>query len=535
MASPLKHPFNDPSADVILASSDNVPFKLHKVILSLGSEFFKAMFSLSQPKPLASVDPQINDPIADAEIDGLPVIHVSEPSEVLSKLFRLCYPMDNPHLTTIDEVAAVLTAALKYELRKPIQMTSRRLRKLMPAASVRVYAIACRLDLEDEARAAAVAIREKKLQNEYAAELEDISIGAYHRLLYYCETGIDPGGLFFTRRPTQRLKGDMNKFIKLQPSSVSYASGSITLPESSSSLPMAPVLAPPPHPTIAKYPFNLADPEFVITTSDGVAFKLSQSFVMLAFPVLFDMARDVLTPSRIQIPESSEVLDIVLRIYSPVENPSVTDLAVLDSALIAAAKYKMKKAVHFLHQALASRADVPTADPFALYTIACRHDLRDLALTAARRTLRMELTKTLRPEVEAIDISAGYLYRLLDYHRRCRETIHIIRANDSWIDGEFRSRLLGFCHRPYSSNSLPCWYSTYMKAVGQEGWPSPDSVAADDVLTAALPPSSYSCSYCHINKGVILLFKFSKYVAATIARLESEVREEFNTLCNPIY
>ncbi|PIL24760.1 hypothetical protein GSI_12646 [Ganoderma sinense ZZ0214-1] len=493
MVSPLSHPFNDPSADVILTSSDNIIFKLHKVILSLGSEFFKAMFSLSQPESSSPGDPQINDSSADAEIDGLPVIHVSEPSEVLSKLFRLCYPMDNPHLETIDEVAAILTAALKYELRKPIQMASRRLRKLMPKASLRVYAIACTLDLEDEARAAAAVIRERKLQNEYAAELEDISIGAYHRLLYYCETGSDPGGLFFTHRPTQKVKDAKKKSKKPKSGSVSHPSGSVTLdlPDSPDSPRMAPVQAPPPRPTVAKYPFNLADPEFIITASDGITFRLSQSFVRLASLVLFDMAPDVPTPSVIQVPESSQVLDIILRVYSPVENPSLADLSVLNSTLIAARKYEMKKAIHFLQEALVKQADVPLTDPYLLYTIACRHDLRGLALIAAKRTLRLELTKALRPEVETVDIPAGYLYRLLDYHRRCRETTHIIRANESWIEEEWRSRLADCCQRSHRySRELPCWYPTYMQAIGREKWPSPDSVVTEDVFTAALPSPS---------------------------------------------
>ena len=516
MACPLVHPFNDPSADVALVSSDDIAFKLHKIILSLGSDFFRTMFSLSQPKPLESGEGQTDDSIADAEIDGLPVIRVSEPGEVLCKLFRLCYPLDDPSLKTVDEAAAVLTAALKYELRKPIQMASRRMRELMPTASLRVYAIACRLDLEDEARAAAIVVREKKLQDEYVAELEDISIGAYHRLLYYCETGRDPGGLFFTRRPTKNVSHGKQKPKQPKP-------GSVTLPEPPLHVPIpAPIQAPPP-PTVARYPFDIVNPELVIQASDGISFRLPGSFVKLASPILSDMARDCPTPSTIQIPESSKVVDIILRVCSPVENPVVTDLGVLDSALTAATKYEMKKTIHFLREALVKQVNVPSTDPLLLYAIACRHDMRGFALIAAKRTLRMGLTDALRPEVEATNISAGYLYRLLVYHRHCLDAIRTIFAHDSWIEKDRRSFFFAPCRRLSYNGGLPCWYSRYMAEVGRESWPRPLSAAKEAALLAAFS-STTSCICCIQNSGAVRLIEFTEYLAKTMTRLEDEVR-----------
>ncbi|KAI1790303.1 hypothetical protein LXA43DRAFT_1083404 [Ganoderma leucocontextum] len=492
MSSSLEHPFNDPSADVILASSDNVVFKLHKIILSLGSEFFKDMLCPS------CNEPQTNDSTLDAEIDGLPVIHVSEPSRVLDKLFRLCYPLDDPPLETIDEVAALLTAALKYDLRKPIQMTSRRLRELMTTASLRVYAIACKLELEDEARAAAVVIREQKLQNEYVGELEDISIGAYHRLLYFCETGNDPGGLFFTGRPMRRVNKNKEK-----PKRAGMGSVSATPPEPSSAA-FAPLVA---------HPFNIANPDVIIQASDGVAFGFSKSFIELASPILFNMGRDCPIPSTIQIPESSGIVSILF--------------------YICATKYGMQKAVQFLQAALVKQTDVPSTDPFLLYTIACHHDMRDLALRAAKRTLRTELTNTLRPEVEAIDIPAGYLYRLLEYHRRCYDAIRTIFASHSWIGNDWYSCLLIHCRRLYYNGNLPCWYSRYMTEVGRESWPGPVSAVKDAALKAGFATSDTNCGPCIQNGGAVQLVKFTEYVAETMTRLENEVILEWPSHADP--
>lgn len=41
-------PFDDPEADIILRSSDNVDFHVYKFLLSLVSPVFKSMFALPQ-------------------------------------------------------------------------------------------------------------------------------------------------------------------------------------------------------------------------------------------------------------------------------------------------------------------------------------------------------------------------------------------------------------------------------------------------------------------------------------------------------
>ncbi|SRR6266852_4559676 len=69
-----------PDASIIIRSSDLVCFRLHKSVLALVSPFFEDLLSLPQP--------------SDGEtVDGLPVVQLSEDSELLSSLVSVLYPV----------------------------------------------------------------------------------------------------------------------------------------------------------------------------------------------------------------------------------------------------------------------------------------------------------------------------------------------------------------------------------------------------------------------------------------------------------
>ena len=73
-------PFVVPDANFIIRSSDNVNFQVHKSVLALASPFFKDLLSLPQP--------------SDSEtVDDLPVVQLSESSELLNCLVSILYPV----------------------------------------------------------------------------------------------------------------------------------------------------------------------------------------------------------------------------------------------------------------------------------------------------------------------------------------------------------------------------------------------------------------------------------------------------------
>ncbi|KZP24479.1 hypothetical protein FIBSPDRAFT_857171, partial [Athelia psychrophila] len=91
-------PFDDPKADVILRSADNVDFRCYKVLLALASTFFDGMFTLPQPNSNGS------GTAGDAMKDGLHVVPVAESAAALAPTLRLCHPSSirNPPVSGAD-------------------------------------------------------------------------------------------------------------------------------------------------------------------------------------------------------------------------------------------------------------------------------------------------------------------------------------------------------------------------------------------------------------------------------------------------
>jgi BTB/POZ domain len=78
-ASPVE-PIDVPDANLIIRSSDLVDFRVHMPVLAMASPFFKDLLSY----PRAS----------DSEfVDGLPVVELSEDSELLNCLISILYPV----------------------------------------------------------------------------------------------------------------------------------------------------------------------------------------------------------------------------------------------------------------------------------------------------------------------------------------------------------------------------------------------------------------------------------------------------------
>ena len=158
-----------PGTDIILKSSDDVLFDAYRRILIESSPFFSDMFTL----------PQEDD-------TSIPTIQFSEPGSVLSDLLMLTYPGEDPVIDTLDKVSVILAAALKYEMVRATQTLRRLLVSpvFLEKEPTRVYAIASRYDLEEEARiASSYTLRINILDCPLSDELKHITAWSYHRLL----------------------------------------------------------------------------------------------------------------------------------------------------------------------------------------------------------------------------------------------------------------------------------------------------------------------------------------------------------------
>lgn len=92
-----------PDANLVIRSADLVNFRVHKSILALVSPFFKDLLSLPQPSDSESVD-------------GLPVVQLSEDTELLNSLVSILYPIPRVIPDSYEKVLNLLAACQKYDM-----------------------------------------------------------------------------------------------------------------------------------------------------------------------------------------------------------------------------------------------------------------------------------------------------------------------------------------------------------------------------------------------------------------------------------
>lgn len=185
----FEHPFTYADADVILRSSDGVEFKTHKCILSIASPFFKDLFSL----------PQIDTSIVTASSlpsSALPVIDVTEAARTVCDLLRLLYPIPDPDLDSINEVAALMATAQKYQMKEAESISQDRMMSFALSDPVRAYALGCHYKMSEIAQAAARACCNLPLPREPIEELRLITAMEFCRLLNYHESQDSRNAIF---------------------------------------------------------------------------------------------------------------------------------------------------------------------------------------------------------------------------------------------------------------------------------------------------------------------------------------------------
>jgi hypothetical protein len=178
-------PFNDPKADLIIRSSDNIDFRTFKFLLSLASTVFDDMFGWPQP-PAVGSDSDTNSTI---EAGQLPVVTVSEPSRTVRNVLMFCHPKCSPELNNISEMNEVTAMGLKYDMEGVMgkaKQSAKRFSLEVMKEPIRAYAIACRYKLKREMKLAAKATLALPLSGRpFPVELEMISAADLQRIIAY--------------------------------------------------------------------------------------------------------------------------------------------------------------------------------------------------------------------------------------------------------------------------------------------------------------------------------------------------------------
>jgi BTB/POZ domain-containing protein len=86
-------------ANLVIRSSDFVNFRVHKAVLAMASPFFKDLLSLPQPSNCETVD-------------GLPVVQLSEDSELICILISILYPLRPVTPASYEKVLSLLATRL---------------------------------------------------------------------------------------------------------------------------------------------------------------------------------------------------------------------------------------------------------------------------------------------------------------------------------------------------------------------------------------------------------------------------------------
>ena len=161
--------FDAGDADLILKSIDNVEFRIHKLIIFL-----------------ASANRLCNVPV-ESDVGTLPVVRLSENSVTLGILVSMCYPVEDVDFEDLSVFYEVLKAAMKYEMKKVVQVLRAKLARYIETEPLRMYFTSIALGLKDEAIKASKVFAHSSddSANAYVREMEVVPAVAYHRLLKY--------------------------------------------------------------------------------------------------------------------------------------------------------------------------------------------------------------------------------------------------------------------------------------------------------------------------------------------------------------
>ncbi|KAL6302620.1 hypothetical protein BKA93DRAFT_736544 [Sparassis latifolia] len=422
-------PFDRTNVDVVLRTSDSVDFNVYKNILALASPVFADIFDVPQPAIGAQQDmhPVLN----------VPLVHITENSQTLDNLLRLIYPVADPVLKDAAGIAAVLSAAMKYEMEEATRLMEATLRDGVANDPSRAYAIACRLGLEELAGAAAMVCARGDI--DYVSDMDDITSGALYRLLHFRRVQPRNVGSFTFSAP-------QGAFVR-QVAERGRLTGS--------------------------HPFNKPSADIVMRSSDGVHFHVHRLILTLASTVFAHRLKqrpqaDDISPQGMRmlaVTEDSRTVAKLLQLCYPMQEPDVEDLDTAHALLAAAKKYEIAGALMFAQRKWMSHVHT---QPLRAYFIAMRHQWIDGAREAADHLI-FQPSDVYVPEME--DVSASVYHRLLQYRHSCREIISCVDSayfgirssprhwSDLSYDGEaygaYESFLLEFHCSALSNTSGP--------------------------------------------------------------------------------
>ncbi|KAM5536669.1 hypothetical protein V8D89_009764 [Ganoderma adspersum] len=387
---PALSPFDGFTGDLTLQSSDGVEFHCFSQILVVASPVFEGMVAVGNPTPDSS-----------NSANHRPIVPLTEDSKTLDFLLRFIYPISKPSQPRLlEDIEPLLEASMKYIMEYPTTALTQELLAFAQSRAMQVWAIGCRLTLEEVARTAAERMLQYKTLGSYThlqqfvpidefirtADARGVTVADYYRLwTYHRRRGKVEEGFSFTcplPREDQDRPVDLN----------------------------------------VPWDFFLFDVTLSDATcfaTDGMAFPVHAGLLCMSSPVLKENileARHRTTTLgsdqshyRIQLTDESPVLAHLLHLCYPGDAPLPADHRLFLAILKAAESYGMTRIVDLLYAKWDSVAGVR---PALAYFAALEHGLPEIARVAALK-ISPESSALYVPEME--NTPAIYWQRLKDY------------------------------------------------------------------------------------------------------------------------
>ncbi|TBU30617.1 hypothetical protein BD309DRAFT_1083200 [Dichomitus squalens] len=339
-------PFDNPAADTVIRSKDGVNFRVRSGIIAEASPIFSDMFGIPLPDP--------NQLANNSDyMDGKPVVAVEEDSATLDRLLRLCYPTTDPVLTQLGDVRLVLAAAMKYEMEEASALMKKALLSFVKSQPLSVWALACILRLEPEARIAAEALLGKDLPIDAPLELQDISAGTYYRLVKFHRAKGDVGEQF---KFTEPGPDDVPRIRRTKP-------------------PRAKIV-------YRSRPFA----DIICRSSDGQEFQTHKIILCAASSTLQDQILALPTSAEpssslpvISLDARGAPLGALLEMSYPVDCDGLSDIPVHDAIAMMDCARRFRMDTHFRRLRYNSFGTLKVSQPLPTYLLASSFGLTEVA------------------------------------------------------------------------------------------------------------------------------------------------------------
>ncbi|KAI0063268.1 hypothetical protein BV25DRAFT_408442 [Artomyces pyxidatus] len=190
----------------------------------------------------------------------------------------------------------------------------------------------------------------------------------------------------------------------------------------------------------ASAPFDDVRADIILRSCDGIDFRVFKNILSVASPVFADMFDLSHPPSanntretRHGLPvfvlsEDARTLDRLLRFCYPVRSPQLKNLGDIRLLLEAIRKYCMDVFDDHLNHALSEAID---RDPVAVFAIASRFELGDIATKAALRTVWLPFSLLNSPEMKHAPVE--HILLLMQFHALCGEAASAVTMRRDWF------------------------------------------------------------------------------------------------------